>query len=213
LRISVFDLDHTLITQNSSLRFSYFLLCQKVLSPWAFLISAFYYYRHRLLGLSQSELHIQIFKRLLKGLSPELLQRYVEKFVEEWVGSILYMPALSQLRFAQQMGDYTAIFSNSPDFLVGAIAKYLHVDEWKATSYILDDKHRFSAISYVVDGEKKRELLQQMQEHLKTESSQITAYSDSHLDLPFLLAAGHQVAVNPNLKLKQYALSHNWPII
>src|SRR5438132_2949212 len=127
-KLSVFDLDHTLITKNSSFRFSYFLLKQKVLSPWAFFTSTFYYYQHQHFGLPLSELHVQVFNRLLKGLSPAYLQRYVDEFVNEYLGALLYMPAVSELRLAQQLGEHTAIFSNSPDFLVSAIAKYFRVD-------------------------------------------------------------------------------------
>jgi phosphoserine phosphatase len=38
-------------------------------------------------------------------------------------------------------------------------------------------------------------------------------YADSHYDLPFLVALGHPVAVNPDRKLRAAAMSRQWPIL
>ena len=39
------------------------------------------------------------------------------------------------------------------------------------------------------------------------------AYSDSMSDLPMLSIVGHPAAVNPDMRLRQTALHHDWPIL
>ncbi len=39
------------------------------------------------------------------------------------------------------------------------------------------------------------------------------AYTDSMSDLPMLSIVGHPAAVNPDMRLRQTALHHNWPIL
>ena len=43
--------------------------------------------------------------------------------------------------------------------------------------------------------------------------SESFAYSDSMSDLPMLSVVGHPAAVNPDMRLRQTALHHDWPIL
>jgi phosphoserine phosphatase len=43
--------------------------------------------------------------------------------------------------------------------------------------------------------------------------SESFAYSDSMSDLPMLSIVGHPAAVNPDFRLRQTALHHDWPIL
>jgi HAD superfamily phosphoserine phosphatase-like hydrolase len=39
------------------------------------------------------------------------------------------------------------------------------------------------------------------------------AYTDSMSDLPMLSVVGHPAAVNPDMRLRQTAMHHDWPIL
>ncbi len=39
------------------------------------------------------------------------------------------------------------------------------------------------------------------------------AFSDSYSDVPMLSVVGHPAAVNPDMRLRQTALHHDWPIL
>jgi len=39
------------------------------------------------------------------------------------------------------------------------------------------------------------------------------AYTDSMSDLPMLSVVGHPAVINPDMRLKQTALHHDWPIL
>ena len=50
-------------------------------------------------------------------------------------------------------------------------------------------------------------------QHENINLSESFAYSDSISDLPMLSIVGHPAAVNPDFRLKQTALQHDWAIL
>lgn len=211
--ISVFDLDRTLIRGNSSYQFCLYLFHRKFFSLFTIIYSTFCYFRHCLLGMSLIDLHQKIFKRLLLGRSLDSMEKYVDSFVDESLSRTTYLPAAHCLRQAQLNGHYTIILSNSPSFLVSRIASFFNVDEWKATQYAVDKDKNLSHISSIMQGEAKAAYLLKISQQLGVEKENITAYSDSYLDLPFLLCAGKAIAVNPDSKLRQFSKKNRWNII
>ncbi len=211
--ISAFDLDYTLIKGNSSANFCRFLYKEKVLPFSALMHSGLYYFRYHLFGMSLKDLHQSTFEWILRGKSLELLEHYADRFVNEYLMHGLYMPAFERLKQAQQLGHYTMILSNSPSFLVKRFAKCLGVQEFRATEYAVDEEKRLAAIDHIFEGEDKASHLEKIVAKLGIIRQQVTAYSDSILDLAFLQAAGHAIAVNPDRKLRAFSLKNQWGII
>ena len=55
-----------------------------------------------------------------------------------------------------------------------------------------------------------------MREHAREHGHDLDdcfAYSDSYSDVPMLSVVGHPAAVNPDMRLRQTALHHDWPIL
>jgi phosphoserine phosphatase len=61
--------------------------------------------------------------------------------------------------------------------------------------------------------EGKATFLQALSTKMGIPIDEITAYSDSFLDLPFLKEAGHAVGVNPDNKLRAMCNQYQWDII
>lgn len=160
--------------------------------------------------MTLKELHYCVFKKLLKGIRIQTLLMYVESFVDEELERLLYVPALERLKWAQHQGQFTMILSNSPDFLVGSVSKKLKVDDWKSSEYTVDSEQKLSQISLILQGEDKALWVQKICRYLGIEKQEVTAYSDSYLDLPFLESAGIPVVVNPDNKLKKISKEKNW---
>lgn len=213
MKISAFDLDHTLTTGNSSFNFCHFLLKRKILSASSVLDSGICYLRHLFFGMSVTELHHAIFNRILSGLSMHLLEEEVDRFLREHLFNSLYMPAVYRLRLAQHLGHYTVILSNSPSFLVKSVAAFLGVNEWRATEYALDKEDKLERIALVLQGADKAHHLKSLSQKFGIHQEAITAYSDSYLDLDFLKASGTPIAVNPDKKLRALSLEKKWSII
>lgn len=211
--LTVFDLDRTIVAANSSLDFCRYLVSKKVLPSISLLYSVFYYIKHVFFGMSLVQLHTKIFERLLRGRSLKVIEENVEPFLQEYLSSRIYAPALAELRLAQHLGHYTLILSNSPSFLVEKIAQALGFNEWRATQYAVDNELNLCHIASIMQGKEKASCMQEIADRLSIDKDKITAYSDSFLDLPFLQAAGTPVAVNPDRKLRRFSEQHKWPIL
>ncbi|MCE5316996.1 MAG: HAD-IB family hydrolase [Parachlamydia sp.] len=211
--ISLFDLDHTLLTENSSYQFGLFRYHLKDISRISLVYAVGCYGLHKAGLLSMHNLHHRIFQALLLGAAFNAIEEKAERFVREHLSKMLYRPAFQRLQEAQSRGHHTVILSSSPDFLITPIARYFQVDEWAATPYHIDSQNRFSAVGPVLCGEGKKNYLERLlqQDHFARE--EVFAYSDSHLDLPLLQAAGHPVAVNPDRRLRLISQHQGWEII
>jgi HAD superfamily hydrolase (TIGR01490 family) len=211
--ISAFDLDYTLIQGNSSASFCKYLYQQGAIPFSTIVHSILYSLRHRFFGMTLSELHESVFDKLLRGKPLETLEKYVDKFVHEYLQESLYMPAVVRLRRAQQLGHYTMILSNAPSFLVKRFAKALGVNSYHATEYATDENNCFQKIKQILEGKDKAQLLKEVAKKLGIFLEHITSYSDSVLDIEFLEAAGNPIAVNPDKKLRAISLKNDWSII
>lgn len=213
MRLVIFDLDHTLITANSSFRFGVHLYRQKIFSLGTLLLCLSDYLRHKWWGMPIQILHANSFARLFKGQALETMKKHVDQFLTEQLDSMLYLPAVQRLRGAQLQGDRIVLLSSSPDFLVEEIAHRLQIPEWKATVYQVDPQGKFSALSHIMEGEDKALYVKALAEQMQLPFSAITVYSDSYLDLPVLKIAGQAIGVVPDSQLKRICLENGWEIL
>ncbi len=208
--MSVFDLDRTLVTNNSSFAFCQYLIEHGVLPKSSMAFAALCFFRYTYCGMTLSSLHHAVFDRLLQGKPLALLEVHVDSFVELYLSQYTNPSALAALRLAQHLGEYTAILSNGPQFLVSAFARAFNVNEWSSTQYAVDKNNALVKIESLLLGEDKALWVHQAVERLGIDRQKVAAYSDSHLDLPLLLAVGQPVVVNPDRKLRKIALVNTW---
>lgn len=213
MNITIFDLDHTLLTRNSSYFFGFYLYHKQVFSSFKLVAALADYVRHRFFGLSIQKLHEKSFERLFKGRSLPVIEHHVRGFLDEQLDQLLSPIVLERLRKAQRSGDYIMILSSSPDFLVSAIAERLSIDRWYATLYQTDHEERFTSIKKILDGEGKFQIVHDLGKREKWPVGKMTVYSDSHLDLPVLEMASHAVGVNPDSALRKVCLAKGWEIL
>lgn len=211
--LSIFDLDYTLVSMNTSFRFGLHLPRQKSRYVPPSVICIWYYLLYQAHSLSLTDLHEKAFQTIFKGRSLVDIQETVSHFLMNEFESHLYLPALERLRQAQNNNHYTVIVSSSPAMLVEPIAKKLEVNSWAATQYSVDDKGIINGIEQIVEGNYKARMAQSLMADMAIDSSCLTAYSDSLVDLPLLKVAGHPVGVNPDKHLKRICEKNGWEII
>jgi HAD superfamily phosphoserine phosphatase-like hydrolase len=211
--VSLFDLDKTLLIENSSYQFGTYLYEQNFFSFNSMLYFVVCYSLHRLGMLSVANLHNKIFNRLFKNHPLLEFQKLAGEFLIKSFDSMIYPPALQKLDEAKKNGHWTVILSSSPHFLVQLFAERFEVNEWAATTYIVNSEDRFLDISKILDGEGKAEFLFSLSQKIGIPVKFMTAYSDSFIDLPFLKAAGQAVGVNPDYKLRAICYKNKWDII
>ncbi|MEZ5315545.1 MAG: HAD-IB family phosphatase [Chlamydiales bacterium] len=200
---AVFDLDGTLLRENSSFSFCRFLCRKGVISYTDFFYCASLYSCYLLFHLSLAKLHVLIFNRLFQGQSIAFLEKYVAPFIETLTW---YEPALARLEELRMEKLEIYLFSSSPIFLTQPIGEKIGILKVQATSYTIDTEGSLSGIALLIDGEKKRSLLKNL-------AKDTIAFSDSHHDLPFLESAQEAVAVNPNRHLAKIARARDWEIL
>lgn len=212
-KLVVFDLDHTLMKVNTSYFFAKALYQQGILTMGIVLRAALIKIRYYTSSLTLEGVHHLVFDKMLKGFSLETLEKNLDDFMHRLLPGQLYLPAYQELSKAQDRGDYTALLSSSPDFLVRRFASYFGIDASEGTAYSIDKDRRLCKIARLMVGHTKRGSLLQLRERLGVPKEDVIVYSDSHDDIPLLLEAGQAVAVNPDRRLAKMAKEYSWRII
>ncbi len=213
MHASLFDLDGTLLKVNSSFYFGKFLYQQGFFSFFRLLQLLSIYLLHKLGLISIVSVHHAIFKRLFQGRSAKQIEMYANQFVEGHLNTILYSPAIERLKRAQNAGHFVAILSSSPKFIVSTIAQKLGVLHVESSIYAVSSAGLFSHIEHLVEGDVKAAWASKAFQENGIAYQNSTAYSDSSLDLSFLLSCGNKVIVNPTRKLHSIGLQQQWEII
>ncbi|MBS3904099.1 MAG: HAD-IB family hydrolase [Simkania sp.] len=212
-RVHFFDLDRTIIEQNTSVAFCRY-LCDRGILPRVALIQSFLIgWRAKVMRHTLDEMHAVLFKRVLKGVRLSDLENAVDDFLRCFLWASIYPPVFSILRRQQHLGAVVVIMSSSPTFLVQKIADQFGVDLWMGTEYEVDVHGRLIGIKQFLDGSKKAQGLQGLSKEYGWRLEETKAYSDSYHDLPFLLTAGNAAAVNPDHRLRLLARQRRWEIL
>jgi HAD superfamily hydrolase (TIGR01490 family) len=213
-RLAVFDLDHTLLADDSDHLWGRWLVEQGV-------VDREHYAREneRFYGLySAGTLDIHEYAAFsLRPLVEQPLERMLalrQRFVTEWIAPIVARgtPELLERHRAQQ--DELLITSATSRFITEPIAALLGVDHLIAT----DPEQRDGAYTGRIAGipnfqaGKVRRLRDWLSERPQR-FTHITAYSDSHNDIPLLEEAHTAIAVDPDAVLRATAEARGWQII
>lgn len=174
---------------------------------------AFLYLLHKAGFLSVRHIHEATFQHFFCGFSACTIDYHATQFLSQKFNKLIYEPVYSKLEQAKKEGYYTALLSSAPDFLVEKVAKLLGVDTWDSTIYQKNKMNHFSHITQFMEGEHKAQSVKHLISALQITKNDVTAYTDSYLDLPLLEASGHPVAVNPDRRLKAICRKFSWPTL
>ncbi len=198
-RIAVFDLDVTLTRYDTYLPFLFGYVKRNPTRGWRVALLPL-----RLLALwklgHRRWVKESFLKAFLGGASKASLEDWAQHFADEIIEKAMRKPGLQRLRAHQDAGDRVVLASASFDIYVEKIAEHLNIEEVIASNLRWDDAQRLAGI----DGENCRheEKLKRVKALLQQDDGHhVTAYSDSHADLPLLAWAESGVAVCPSKRL------------
>ncbi|WP_020651120.1 HAD family hydrolase [Solimonas variicoloris] len=213
-RLAVFDLDHTLLANDSDHLWGRWMIEHGV-------VDAEQYAREneRFYGLySAGTLDIHEYAAFsLRPLVEQPLERMLalrERFVAEWIVPAIApgTPALLEKHRAQ--GDELLITTATSRFITEPIAALLGVTNLIATDPELHDGRYTGRIAGIPNFQGGK--VQRLREWLARQTepyTHLTAYSDSRNDIPLLEEAQAAVAVDPDAVLRATAQSRGWAII
>jgi HAD superfamily hydrolase (TIGR01490 family) len=210
---SLFDLDGTLLKVNSSFCFGKYLYQHGFFSMFRLLQLGCIYFFHKIGLISIESVHHTVFKRIFKGRCSKQVAQFADLFIETHLNSMLYSPAIDRLKKAQFAGHFVAILSSSPDFIVKSIAQKLNVLHVESSIYSVDAEGKFSHIEHLVEGNVKAGWVTKAAQDHAIAFEGITGYTDSVIDLAFLLSCGNKVLVNPGRKLRAMGRKRRWETI
>ena len=214
MSLAIFDLDNTLIADDSYYLWGQFLVDLGVVDKEHYESANVRFYDE----YKQGTLDIVEFLRFslhpLANNDPEQLHQWRAQFVQDIITPILLKPAQELIAKHRDRGDTLLVITATNRFVTAPIVELYGIENLLATTpEFVDGKYTgdFNGIPCFQEGKVKL-----LEEWLKKSTETMQGswfYSDSHNDLPLLKLVDNPVAVDPDEKLTAYANAADWPII
>ncbi len=214
MSLAIFDLDNTLIADDSDFLWGQFLVERGIVDKdyYAHANKKFYAdYKQGTLDIT-AFLHFSLAPLALHDA--EQLYRWREEFVEHHIKPIHLPAAQALVEKHRAQGDTLLVITATNRFITEPIVKLFGIDNLLATTPEFHNGRytgKFSDTPCYQAGK-----ITHLQNWLANSSETLTDscfYSDSHNDLPLLKLVDHPVAVDPDEILSQAAKEANWQII
>ena len=156
----------------------------------------------------------EVFFKSYAGLSHDRLRYFSDELFEEVLKPAIFPGTHDLIAAGKKIGQRQIVITGALDFTIDRLMGYLGMDECKANHMeFVNGYSTGRIIPPVMASATKAQWIREYAERENINLSDSYAYSDSISDLPMLSIVGHPVAVNPDFRLKQSALQHDWPIL
>lgn len=212
--LALFDLDNTLITNDSDYLWGQYLVDHRIVDPQEYEQKNRQFFE----DYEQGRLDIDHYLRFsLKPLSQhtiEQLHKWRTDFIDTIIRPIIAKHAEAIIQQHREQGDTLMIISATNLFITQPIAELLNIPHILATEpEIIDGRYSGNYIGIPTFQQGKVSAVKQWLNYNHMDLSNSSFYSDSHNDLPLLEQVSHPVAVNPDEKLRRVAETRNWRIL
>ena len=213
MALALFDLDNTLLADDSDFLWGCFLVDKGLVDKTAYDLANQRFYDEYKQGT------LDIFEFLAFSLKPltrftmEELASLHEEFMDKHIRSVMTEKGIAQIRQHHDIGDVTVIITATNRFVTAPIADAFGVDDLIATDpEIVDGRYTGKVEGTPCFQKGKITRLQQWLENTHHDLVGSTFYSDSHNDIPLLEIVETPIAVDPDDELRSLAERNNWPI-
>ena len=216
MKLTLFDLDHTLLNGDSDVLWCDYLVAQGLLDRDRFAQrNADMQARYRA-GTVDAQAFADFYVGTLGGRSPHQWEPYRQEFLATCIVPRISAAAVALVDRHLDAGDLVVMTTATNRFITELTALYFDIEHLIATETELVDERftgRTSGVLNMREGKVVRlhDWLQALGHRLQDFDS--TAYSDSINDLPLLMAVNHPVAVDPDAKLRAEALEREWQVL
>jgi len=156
----------------------------------------------------------ELFFQSYKGESEDRLRFFSEELFEEVLKPAIYDGTSELIAQSKKIGQKQIVITGALDFTIDKLMTYLGIDDYAANRLEFVNGYATGRIlPPVMASATKAKWMREYSEKNDINLSESYAYSDSISDLPMLSIVGHPVAVNPDFRLKQTALQHDWAIL
>jgi HAD superfamily hydrolase (TIGR01490 family) len=207
-----FDMDKTLISQNSGWLYMKYRWQRGEITRWEIVkgVAAYFQYKAGILDINAwtREAMVQF-----RGQSERALVREANRWFREEVVGTIYPEADGLVQEHLTRGDVVAIVSGATKFVVKPLAERMGIKHFLYTRLEVE-RGRFTGrvIEPICFEEGKIYWLQQFIDEHGVDLAKSWFYTDSVTDLPLLELVGHPVVVNPDPLLYRAAVRRRWPV-
>jgi HAD superfamily hydrolase (TIGR01490 family) len=216
-RVTLFDLDHTLLPIDSDYSWGEFTQQIGWNDPAEFKRRNDAFYEHYIAGTLDVHEYVRFAVEALRLRGPDAYVEAHARFMREWIAPALREEALALVRGHQQQGDLVAIVTATNEMVTRPIAAAFGVADLIAVELERDASGwitgEIAGVPSMRDGKVVRVAQWLAARGLDWPDVAITFYSDSMNDLPLLERVDHPVATNPDARLRTLALERGWRIL
>ena len=212
MSLAIFDLDNTLISDDSDYLWGQFLVDQGIVDKDQYEEANAKFYDDYKQGTLDIVEFLHFSLAPLAKNDPEQLYKWRSQFIEEIIKPIQLKPAIRLVNKHRFKGDTVMVITATNRFVTEPIVKLFGIDILLATTpEFVDGRYtgKFEGTPCFQEG--KVTLLNQWLENSNETMENSSFYSDSFNDLALLKLVDNPVAVDPDDKLRAHAVEKNWP--
>lgn len=153
------------------------------------------------------------FKRY-KGQSEDRLRYFAQELFEDVIRPAVFPGAYELIEKSRSMGLRQVVITGALDLSVRPLMEHLNITEYVTNRLeFVNGVATGRLLPPVMAAATKASWIRIFSEREGISLSDSYAYTDSMSDLPMLSIVGHPAVINPDMRLRQTALHHDWPIL
>ena len=212
--LAVFDLDHTLLHDDSDRGWNRFLVDIGVVSDQEFADSNERWYREYTGGTLDIREYNRWAFRLHRQHGSAQVTQWRDQYVRERAPTMVAKHTPEVLEWHRNQGHRLLVITATSTFIAGPIIEHLGIQDYLGLeNEIVDGEYTGELIGIPTFQAGKVEALAQWRAAQSETYDQIWFYSDSRNDLPLLEQADHPVAVDADEVLTARATEAGWKIM
>lgn len=155
-----------------------------------------------------------LFFKRYKGESEDRLRFFADQLFEEVLKPAIFPGAYELIEKSRSLGLRQVVVTGALDISVKPLMEHFGIKDYVANHLeFVNGIATGRLLPPVLAAATKASWIRIFAEREGISLSDSYAYTDSMSDLPMLSVVGHPAAVNPDMRLKQTALHHDWPIL
>jgi HAD superfamily hydrolase (TIGR01490 family) len=155
-----------------------------------------------------------LFFKRYKGETEDRLRFFADELFETVLKPAVFPGAFELIEKSRSLGLRQVCVTGALDFSVEPLMKHLGIETFVSNRLeFVNGIATGRLLPPVLAAATKASWIRNYAEQEGINLSESYAYTDSMSDLPMLSIVGHPAAVNPDMRLKQTALHHDWPIL
>lgn len=214
MALAIFDLDNTLIANDSDYLWGEFLVSKGYVDGETFAQKNAQFYEQYKAGTLDIFAYQRFALEPLSRQSMATLEQWHQEFMAEFIEPIILPKALALINEHKAKGDKLMIITATNTFITRPIGLRYGIETLLGTEgEIKDNRYTGEVLGTPTFQEGKVVRLNQWLEENNENLKGSYFYSDSHNDLPLLKKVTHPIVVDGDEKLQAYAKQYGWKCI